>query len=55
MCVAPQPDYTGTSLLMKPLGRDLVTGRELGILSAAPLPVTTFRNPFYFYPPSLKE
>ena len=55
MCVAPQPDYTGTSLLMKPLVRDLVTGRELGILSAAPPPVTSFRNAFYLYPPALKE
>jgi hypothetical protein len=32
MCVAPQPDYTGTSLLMKLLVRDLVTGRELGFV-----------------------
>jgi hypothetical protein len=55
MCVAPQPGYTGTSLLMEPLVRDLITGRELGILSAAPSPLTRFRNAFYLYPPSLKK
>ena len=37
MCVAPQPDYTGTIPLMKPLVRDLVTGREPGDFVRSPI------------------
>jgi hypothetical protein len=50
MCVTPQPDYTGTSLPMKPLGRDLVTGRELGIFVRSPIACNDIPKSILFLP-----